>query len=46
MLEDFVEPEMRLILDIPRSEENDQKYARIAEINYRRTSEKLAELYG
>jgi hypothetical protein len=46
MLEKFVDPRMRLILDIPRSEDNDEAYAKIAELNYKRASEKLAELYS
>ena len=46
MLDSFVDPKMRLILDIPRSEDNDHKYASIAENHYKRASEKLAQLYG
>lgn len=46
MLDEFVDPTMRLVLDIPRSEEDDNAYARLAERNYKRASEKLAQLYN
>jgi hypothetical protein len=46
MLDSFVDPQMRLILDIPRSEDDDKAYTGIAEQNYNRALEKLAELYN
>lgn len=46
VLEKLVTPELRLILDIARLEEDDENYLAIAESNYRLAAEKLAALYG
>jgi len=39
-------PDLRLILDIARIDEDDAAYARAAEENYRRARERLARTYG
>jgi hypothetical protein len=39
-------PGLRIMVDILRTEPDDAAWARIAESNYRRVTERLAELYG
>jgi hypothetical protein len=39
-------PDMRLILDIARIEEDDAAYARAAEANYELAHDQLAQVYG
>ena len=44
-LDELVHPDMRLILDIKRTEPDDGAYNRIAERNYKLAAEKLSRLY-